>query len=229
MSATSNKSKRKLISSPRLRHRFYVLSLGGWGRLKKALLACQMDKKEEIALDRMRKSVQKLGGSTEVYAFPTTCTTISIRSRYGDLTLTRFLKARKMDPEKAAKMFVQWQTWRASFVPNGFILESQIPDELEARKTYLQGLSKDGYPAYYPERLAKLYLLYMPRFFQSVWKMVCLYLDKGVREKVEIVKNNEKARNEFVEKIGEEVLPKEFGGQAQLVALQDVMVPQLNC
>jgi hypothetical protein len=26
-----------------------------------------MDKKEEIALSRMRKSVQKLGGSTEVY------------------------------------------------------------------------------------------------------------------------------------------------------------------
>jgi hypothetical protein len=51
-----------------------------------------------------------------------------------------------MDSEKAAKMFVQWQTWRASFVPNGFIPESQIPDELESRKAYLQGLSKDGYP-----------------------------------------------------------------------------------
>jgi len=51
-----------------------------------------------------------------------------------------------MDSEKAAKMFVQWQTWRASFVPNGFVPESQIPDELESRKAYLQGLSKDGYP-----------------------------------------------------------------------------------
>ncbi|CAK7324098.1 unnamed protein product [Dovyalis caffra] len=245
-----------------------------------------MNKKEEIALDRMRKSVQKLGGSTE---------------RYRDPTLARFLKARTMDSEKAAKMFVQWQTWRASFVPNGFIPESQIPDELEARKAYLQGLSKDGYPVlifkgsrhfpckdhlqckrfvvymldkaiaraiegqevgnekiivlvdlrqltyknfdprglvnavkflqdYYPERVAKLYMLYMPRFFQSVWKMVCYYLEKGLREKVEIVKNNEKERNEFVKKIGEEVLPKEFGGRAQLVPLQDVTVPgQLNC
>lgn len=243
-----------------------------------------MDKKEEIELARMRKIVQKNGGSTE---------------RYGDPTLTRFLKARSMDSEKAAKMFVQWQTWRASFVPNGFIPESQIPDELESRKAYLQGLSKDGYPvlifkgsrhfpckdhlqckrfvvymldkavaraikeheignekficlidlrqltyknfdprglinavqflqAYYPERLEKMYMLFMPRFFQSVWKMVCHYLDKGIREKIEIVKNDEKARIEFVKKIGEEVLPKELGGRAQLVALQDVIVPQLN-
>jgi hypothetical protein len=44
----------------------------------------------------------------------------------------------------------------------------------------------------------------------------------------EIVKNDEKARIEFVKKIGEEVLPKELGGRAQLVALQDVIVPQLN-
>lgn len=243
-----------------------------------------MDKKGEIALAQMRKAVQNLGGSTE---------------RYGDPTLTRFLKARSMNPEKAAKMFVQWQTWRASFVPNGFIPESQIPDELASRKAYLQGLSKDGYPvlifkgsrhfpckdhlqckrfvvymldkaiaraikdheignekfivlidlrqltyknfdprglinavqfmqAYYPERLARLYMLFMPRFFQSVWNMVCHYLDKGMREKTEIVKNNEKARMEFVKIIGEEVLPKELGGRAQLVPLQDVMVPKLT-
>ncbi|KAB5524170.1 hypothetical protein DKX38_021919 [Salix brachista] len=265
---------------------------------RQALLSCQMDKKGEIALAQMRKAVQNLGGSTE---------------RYGDPTLTRFLKARSMNPEKAAKMFVQWQTWRASFVPNGFIPESQIPDELASRKTYLQGLSKDGYPvlifkgsrhfpckdhlqckrfvvymldkavaraikeheignekfivlidfrqltyknfdprglinaAYYPERIAKMYMLFMPRFFQSVWNIVCRYLDKGMREKIvlcriltlttlicdeklktEIVENNEKARMEFVRKIGEEVLPRELGGRAQLVALQDVMVPKLT-
>ncbi|KAJ6760222.1 SEC14 CYTOSOLIC FACTOR-LIKE [Salix purpurea] len=240
-----------------------------------------MDKKGEIALAQMRKAVQNLGGSTE---------------RYGDPTLTRFLKARSMNPEKAAKMFVQWQTWRASFVPNGFIPESQIPDELASRKAYLQGLSKDGYPvlifkgsrhfpckyhlqckrfvvymldkavaraiieheignekfivlvdlrqltyknfdprglinavqfmqAYYPERIAKMYMLFMPRFFRSVWNIVCLYLDKGMREKTEIVEKNEKARMEFVRKIGEEVLPRELGGRAQLVLLQDVKVP----
>lgn len=51
-----------------------------------------------------------------------------------------------MDPDKAAKMFVQWQKWRSDFVPLGFIADSQVPDELEDRKIYLQGLSKGKYP-----------------------------------------------------------------------------------
>lgn len=58
----------------------------------------------------------------------------------------RFLIARSMDPEKAAKMFVQWQKWRTTMVPNGFIAESEIPDELGPKKIFLQGLSKDGFP-----------------------------------------------------------------------------------
>lgn len=58
----------------------------------------------------------------------------------------RFLIARSMDSEKAAKMFVQWQKWREALVPEGFVPESEIREELEARKIYLQGLSKNGYP-----------------------------------------------------------------------------------
>lgn len=58
----------------------------------------------------------------------------------------RFLIARSMDQDKAAKMFVQWQNWRAAIVPNGVISESEIQDELEPRKIYLQDLSKDKYP-----------------------------------------------------------------------------------
>lgn len=65
---------------------------------------------------------------------------------YGEPTLTRFLIARSMDPDKAAKMFVQWLKWRAAMVPNGFISGSEVQDELEPRKIYLQSLSKDGYP-----------------------------------------------------------------------------------
>lgn len=65
---------------------------------------------------------------------------------YGCTTLMRFLIARSMDPEKAAKMFVQWQKWRAAFVPNGFISDSEVQDELEARKIYLQSSTKEGYP-----------------------------------------------------------------------------------
>ncbi|XP_028121696.1 uncharacterized protein LOC114318921 [Camellia sinensis] len=90
-----------------------------------------MDESREIALTQMRKSVEKLGSSTQ---------------NYGDPTLMRFLIARTMDPDKAAKMFVQWKKWRAALVPLGFIPDSEVQDELEARKIYLQGLSKDGYP-----------------------------------------------------------------------------------
>ncbi|XP_021593670.1 CRAL-TRIO domain-containing protein YKL091C isoform X2 [Manihot esculenta] len=218
--------------------------------------------------------------------------------KYGDPTLMRFLIARSMDPEKAAKMFVQWQKWRAAFVPNGFIPESEVHDELETRKVYLQGLSKEGNPVligklnkhfpskdllqfkkfvvhlldkaiasgfkgreigneklvavldlqhvtyknvdvrafiagfqvlqgYYPERLAKLFILNMPRFFVSVWKMISRFLDKATLEKIVIVSKEEERRN-LIKEIGEDTLPEEYGGRSNLVALQDVILPLLE-
>uniref|UniRef100_A0A2P2JZ53 CRAL-TRIO domain-containing protein YKL091C n=1 Tax=Rhizophora mucronata TaxID=61149 RepID=A0A2P2JZ53_RHIMU len=241
-----------------------------------------MEKAHEMALTLMRKSVEKLGSSTE---------------DYGDLTLLRFLIARSMDPEKAAKMFAKWQKWRAAFVPTGLIPESEVQDELGTRKAYLQDLSKEGYPllivkaskhfpakdhlqfkkfvvhlldktiassfkgrergnekligildlqhityknidarglitgfqflqAYYPERLAKLFILHMPGFFVSVWKMVSHFLEKATLEKIVIV-TNEQERSDFIRDIGEEVLPQEYGGRAKLVALQDAVLPLL--
>ncbi|GAV70941.1 CRAL_TRIO domain-containing protein, partial [Cephalotus follicularis] len=92
-----------------------------------------MESNQEIALAQMRKSIEKLGPSIDM-------------CKYGDPTLLRFLIARSMDPVKAAKMFVQWHNWRAAFVPDGFIPESEVLDELEARKVYLQGFSRDGFP-----------------------------------------------------------------------------------
>ena len=112
-----------------------------------------------MALTQMRKSVEKLGSSTEVnQSVPLSHNAIfklklsflimglSFWQGYGNPTIMRFLIARSMDQDKAAKMFVQWLNWRASMVPNGFISESEIQDELEPRKIYLQGLSKDRYP-----------------------------------------------------------------------------------
>ncbi|KAL3379096.1 hypothetical protein AABB24_000023 [Solanum stoloniferum] len=89
-----------------------------------------MDRNQEIALAKMRKSVEKLGSSTE---------------SYGEKTLMRFLIARSMNPEKAAKMFFQWKKWRAEMVPTGYITDSEVADESAAEKVYLQGLSKNGY------------------------------------------------------------------------------------
>ncbi|KAI3497996.1 hypothetical protein L1887_33677 [Cichorium endivia] len=242
-----------------------------------------MDKNQELKLTQMKNFVQKLGSSTE---------------KYGDPTLERFLIARSMDPNKAAKMFVSWQKWRASFVPSGFFPDSEVIDQLEAKKIYLQGLSKDGFPvmivkaskhypakdqpqfkkfvvhlldktiasgfkgkeignekligvldlhqicyknidarglitgfqflqAYYPERLAKCYILNMPWFFVSIWKMVSRFLEKATLEKVVIV-SNEEEKKQFVREVGEEILPEEFGGKAKLIAIQDVVLPSLE-
>ncbi|KAL3830691.1 hypothetical protein ACJIZ3_019493 [Penstemon smallii] len=239
-----------------------------------------MEQNQKLALAQMRKSVQDLGFSTEIY---------------GDHTLMRFLIARSMDTEKASKMFVQWQKWRDSFVPLNHIPDSEIEDELSSEKVYLQeGLSKTGNPvmiikankhfaskdqlqfkkfvvhlldktiassfrgkeigdekligildlkqisyknvdarglitgfqflqAYYPERLAKCYLLHMPWFFVSVWRLVSRFLEKATLEKIVIV-TNEDERREFVQHIGEESLPEEYGGRAKLVLLQDFVL-----
>ncbi|PNY14565.1 sec14 cytosolic factor-like protein [Trifolium pratense] len=90
-----------------------------------------MDQGTDFKLTQMKKSVEKLGSSTQ---------------GYGDPTLMRFMIARSMESDKAANMFVQWQKWRDTMVPNGFISDSEVPYELETRKIFLQGLSQDKYP-----------------------------------------------------------------------------------
>ncbi|KAG5628295.1 hypothetical protein H5410_000012 [Solanum commersonii] len=269
-----------------------------------------MDRNQEIALAKMRKSVEKLGSSTE---------------SYGEKTLMRFLIARSMNPEKAAKMFCQWKKWRAEMVPLGYIIDSEVADESAAEKVYLQGLSKNGYPvaiiklnkhfaskdqvqfksatflfccscrsdvclfnearsndgnihlvlvqemmitmnclvssfngreignekliaildlqnitysnvdthglitgfqflqAYYPERLATCYILHMPQFFVTVWRFICRFLDQATQRKMRIVMSEEQ-KQEFIQEVGEDVLPEEYGGRAKLVLLQDVAV-----
>ncbi|KAK9051220.1 hypothetical protein SSX86_027846 [Deinandra increscens subsp. villosa] len=81
--------------------------------------------------------------------------------------------------------------------------------------------------AYYPDRLAKLYMINMPWFFASFWKIVARVLEKSTSEKIVMV-NNEKGRTQLIEEVGTEVLPKELGGNAILVPLQDVQVPNVN-
>nr|AFK46005.1 unknown [Lotus japonicus] len=210
----------------------------------------------------------------------------------------RFLIARCMDPDKAAKMLVQWRKWREAMVPDGYIPSSEVQDELETRKIFLQGLSQEKHPvmivqakrhfpskdqpqfkkfvvylldktiasafkgreignekligildlqnlsyknidarglitgfqflqAYYPERLAKCYILHMPWFFVSVWRVVSRFLERATLEKIVIV-TNEDERSKFISEVGEEVLPEEYGGNAKLVAIQDVDLTPLE-
>ncbi|KAI3976475.1 hypothetical protein MKX01_008333 [Papaver californicum] len=88
-----------------------------------------MDQKQEMAVNKMRELVDNQGIPTQ---------------KFVDQTLLRFLKAKSMNPEKAAKMFVEWKKWREEFVPLGFTPESEIADALGDRKIYLQGLTKIG-------------------------------------------------------------------------------------
>ncbi|XP_058728454.1 sec14 cytosolic factor-like [Vicia villosa] len=244
-----------------------------------------MAEETNITLTQLKNSIAKHGSSTR---------------GYGDPTLMRFLIAQSMEPDKAAKMFVQWQKWRDTMVPNGFISNFEVPRELETRKIFLQGLSQDKYPlmivqacrhfpfkdqiqfkkfiihifdktiasaskghevgnekfiiildlhnisyknvdsrglitgfqflqSYYPERLAKFYILHMPWFFVSVWRLVSGFLDKATKEKIVIIRN-ESERKKFIDEVGEEILPEECGGRAKLVAIQDfeVMIPHEN-
>lgn len=63
-----------------------------------------------------------------------------------DFMLRRFLRARDLDIEKASAMFLKYIKWRRSFVPNGLISASEIPNELAQNKFFTQGFDKKGRP-----------------------------------------------------------------------------------
>lgn len=64
-----------------------------------------------------------------------------------EASLMRFLVARSMNPERAAKMFVEWKKWRAEIAPLGHIEDHEVADQLNARKVYLQGVTESGHSA----------------------------------------------------------------------------------
>lgn len=63
-----------------------------------------------------------------------------------DLMLRRFLRARDMDIEKASNMFLKCLRWKHSFVPNGSISDSQVPNEVAQNKFFMQGFDRMGRP-----------------------------------------------------------------------------------
>ncbi|CAN6479817.1 unnamed protein product [Victoria cruziana] len=229
-----------------------------------------------VAVKQMRAAVDRLNFSTEGVE---------------EASLMRFLVARSMNPERAAKMFVEWKKWRADIAPLGHIEDHEVADQLNARKVYLQGVTKSGHSAmvflarlhfpskdrlqfkkfvahvldkaiagagehaekgkerivcvvdlqrfsvanidirniraafqilqdYYPERLARLYVMSMPRILISIWNMLSRFLDKATLDKIVMV-NGREAEKEMLEEIGESILPAEYGGSAEMVALQD--------
>ncbi|KAF5192735.1 Phosphatidylinositol transfer protein [Thalictrum thalictroides] len=63
-----------------------------------------------------------------------------------DKTLRRFLRARDLNVDKASAMFLKYLKWKRTFIPNGFISESEISNELAQKKMFLQGHDKEGRP-----------------------------------------------------------------------------------
>lgn len=63
-----------------------------------------------------------------------------------DALLMHFLKGFSLNIDEAAKAFPNHQEWEASFKPKGFISEIEIPNELNAKKSYMQGRDKQVRP-----------------------------------------------------------------------------------
>ncbi|RZC81727.1 hypothetical protein C5167_044295 [Papaver somniferum] len=63
-----------------------------------------------------------------------------------DLMIRRFLRARDLDIENGSALFLKYIKWRRSFVPNGFISESEIAFDLSHKKLFLQGFDKSERP-----------------------------------------------------------------------------------
>lgn len=63
-----------------------------------------------------------------------------------NLTLRRFLRARDHDIEKASTMFLKYQEWKRSFIPNGHISINEIQNEISQKKQFIQGFDKQGRP-----------------------------------------------------------------------------------
>ncbi|XP_059289301.1 uncharacterized protein LOC132042794 isoform X2 [Lycium ferocissimum] len=63
-----------------------------------------------------------------------------------DFAIRRFLRARDLDVDKASRMLLKYLKWKKSFVPNGFISPSEIPNEIAQNKMFMQGVDKLGRP-----------------------------------------------------------------------------------
>ncbi|KAJ6832114.1 phosphatidylinositol/phosphatidylcholine transfer protein SFH2-like [Iris pallida] len=63
-----------------------------------------------------------------------------------DYTLTRFLRARDLDIDKASTMFLKYLKWKKASVPNGFISDIEVKNELAQKKMFMQGYDKKGHP-----------------------------------------------------------------------------------
>ncbi|KAJ7564550.1 hypothetical protein O6H91_02G022100 [Diphasiastrum complanatum] len=169
-----------------------------------------------------------------------------------DATLLRFLRARSMAVDKAAKMFIQHQNWRASFMPLGYVPDEEIHNELESKKIFLQGTSKQGWPIVVGiarnHHAGSRDLDELKRFVAHVLDKILASAPPGVERMLVIIdlqqislKNidvrgaiagfsllqilfveHQQTNEMLLQDIELPHIPKIYGGQEELVLLQDV-------
>ncbi|KAH9329170.1 hypothetical protein KI387_001278, partial [Taxus chinensis] len=63
-----------------------------------------------------------------------------------DATLRRFLYARDSNVQNASELYIKYRKWRQTFVPDGYISETVIRNELKKNMVCMQGSDKKGRP-----------------------------------------------------------------------------------
>ncbi|XP_042045434.1 phosphatidylinositol transfer protein 3-like [Salvia splendens] len=101
------------------------------------------DEDEKQKLELMRAALQMKIPSFKLQDASSKCDKLQ---DVDQLTLRRFLRARDLDVEKGSAMLIKCLCWRQSFVPKGFISESEVPNEFAQNKMFLQGTDKKGRP-----------------------------------------------------------------------------------
>ena len=78
----------------------------------------------------------------------------------------------------------------------------------------------------YPERLATLFFIDAPFIFWGVWRIVSPFVPERTRAKLKFI-SGEAGRDELRERMERSVLPKEWGGDAELVPIESAVIELL--
>ncbi|KAF5207037.1 Cral-trio domain-containing protein [Thalictrum thalictroides] len=202
-----------------------------------------------------------------------------------------------MNVDEASELFLKYVKWRKTFVPNGWISETEIANQLLHEKVFLQGYDKKGRPIaiyfygrhfaakgkdalaefkrffvysldklcarmpvgqeqftfigdfkgwglsnfdikglqamipvlqdYFPETLAKAYLVHQPDYFGTIWKIIRPIIRSNTTKKIVFV-NNKNVTSRLLQDIDEDQLPEIYGGKLPLVRIQDSLVANIS-
>ncbi|KAG6757615.1 hypothetical protein POTOM_037935 [Populus tomentosa] len=185
-----------------------------------------MDKtQQEVALTQLRKSVQKLGSSTDKYGDPTLMSKweqafhqspVVLQEIYSDLKISFEFVVHLLDKTIARQL----GQGLAEGVPSPCVRNMSIQMKV---MIFLDEDSFKGREIGNEKLIAILDLQHMSYKNIDARGMITAFQLLQI-----VIVNNDEERKCFVKEIGEEVLPEELGGRATLVALQDVTVPPLE-